>query len=180
MYKYTTRTLTPGKLEYLQEKHNEVFRNKRNKTQDIIRFRFNNKTKPEFLSYIINYAADLLETELNITNFVKGKYMVEFHQANLFANENIKSFNWHQDISVIYPLKIPYTVLFYLRKDRTVKGGNLLIRPNITKFWPNKQNKFIPIKAGTIVIMDGEMEHKPEPASGSGCRDIIAVFFHKK
>lgn len=181
-YKYTTSTLSDNKLIEFQGYHNDVFKNKRLYTRNFYNFRFNlsKDKKPDSLSNIIEYAAELLTTELGITNFVKDKNVVEFHQINLFGENEISSFKWHQDIGIIYPFKTTYTVIFYLRKDSTVKGGDLQIRPYIQRLSFKPKSEVINVSNGKVMMFDGSMEHKPCKSSGFGCRDIIVVFFHKK
>lgn len=59
------------------------------------------------------------------------------------------------------------TAVLYLRKDKTIRGGNLLVKG---------VNNVI-IEENTIVLMDGRIIHKPEDLNGFGCRDSIVVQF---
>mgnify|MGYP007000219706 len=78
------------------------------------------KTKP-----ILDKALFLLK-ELNITNIDKKCNHMEFHKRNSgFEKKDLKNwFIWHQDdySAVSWPC---YTIIFYIRKDPTLKGGNL-------------------------------------------------------
>jgi hypothetical protein len=65
------------------------------------------------------------------------------------------------------------TVIFYLHKDNTIKDGNL----RYIDYHNVKQT--IEINSGTIIIMDGEVMHKPENPTGSGRRDLITISFKK-
>jgi hypothetical protein len=179
-FKYTTISLSDDKLLEFQEYHEKEFEHKRKYTKTVCRYNYYDKQKPLYLHNIIEYAAELLTTELGITNFVKDKNVVEFHQINLFGESDISSFKWHQDIGIIYPFKTTYTVIFYLRKDSTVKGGDLQIRPYIQRFCFKVKKEVIEVSNGKVMMFDGSMEHKPCKSSGFGCRDIIVVFFHKK
>lgn len=63
------------------------------------------------------------------------------------------------------------TVLMYLRIDDTIKDGNLgYIDSHGIK-------QLINIEPGTIIIMDGKVEHCPQNPIGTGTRDLIAVSF---
>jgi len=181
-FKYDCSELSSDKLTEFQEYHEDVFKNKRKHTRDLFRFRFSlsEDKKPDCLPNIIDYAADLLTDKLGVTNFNKNKNVVEFHQINLFGDNKISSFKWHQDIGIIYPFMSTYTVIFYLRKDKTVNGGNLHIRPYIQTFCFKPKSELVDISNGKIFMFDGAMEHKPEVSSGFGCRDIIVVFFHRR
>ena len=78
---------------------------------------------------------------------------------------------WHCE-NDNYPNLI--TVLMYLRVDEGIKNGNLgyIDSSNI------KQT--IKINTGTIIIMDGRVEHKPENPIGTGKRDLISISFEMK
>ena len=63
-------------------------------------------------------------------------------------------------------------MIFYLRKDQTLQGGNLLYKKNtnIRKININKNN---------IVLMRGDLVHKPEDIDGYGRRESIVVQFER-
>ena len=63
-------------------------------------------------------------------------------------------------------------LIFYLRKDHTLKGGNLLYKLN-------GKDCVQTIKTGDILQFKGDIEHCPEPVTGFGCRDIIVVFIKR-
>ena len=176
---YTTTQLSTEKLKEFNEYHEKEFENKRIKTRRIINYKYTDDNKPEFLNNILSYAADLLISNLGVTNLDLYKNVVEFHQLNLFADSKIKTFSWHRDVGIIYPFLTTYTVIFYLRKDKTVKGGNLNIRPYNKVLWFNQKSVEIPVFNSQVIMFDGSMEHKPQSSSGFGCRDAIVVFFHK-
>ena len=75
---------------------------------------------------------------------------------------------WHSE-NMNYPDLI--TCLCYLRKDESLKGGNLRYKDK------EGTKKVIQISTGTTVIMDGRVEHKPEAVSGTGQRDLIIISF---
>jgi len=61
------------------------------------------------------------------------------------------------------------TVLFYLNKDKTIQGGNLIVYDD------NGIDKKIEIKSGDMIIMRGDVEHEIEPMDGNGNRMSIVV-----
>jgi len=63
------------------------------------------------------------------------------------------------------------TVLMYLRIDNTIRDGNLDYIDS------HGIEQIINIEPGTIIIMDGRVEHKPQDPVGSGLRDLIAISF---
>ena len=95
-----------------------------------------------------------------------SKYDLDFHRYNLFGKKHSTPFAWHEDDygSTGYEVN---TAVLYLRKDKTIKGGDLLVKG---------ANKVI-IEENTIVLMDGRLVHKPEDLAGFGCRDSIVVQF---
>ena len=63
-----------------------------------------------------------------------------------------------------------YTIIYYLRKDHTIKGGNFE--------YVDQDNKetLKEIVSGTVLCFDGTLKHRPELCSGMGCRDSIVIF----
>ena len=99
-------------------------------------------------------------------NIDSSKYDIGFHRYNVFGKKHSTPFAWHEDDygSTDYEVN---TAVLYLRKDKTIRGGNLLVKG---------ANKVM-IEENTIVMMDGRLVHKPEDLEGFGCRDSIVVQF---
>ena len=97
--------------------------------------------------------------------------MLECHQRNCgFEKKKHTAFKWHIDDNVTsFPV---YTVLFYLRKDITVIGGDLEYKIDNTLYTHQ-------VKSGDIVQLRGDLKHNPQSTSGFGCRDIIVVFIKR-
>lgn len=95
-------------------------------------------------------------------------YHVDFHRYNLFGKKHSSALTWHEDDYGATSYKVN-TVVLYLRKDKTIRGGNLLVKG---------ANKVM-IEENTIVMMDGRLVHKPEDLEGFGCRDSIVVQFKR-
>jgi hypothetical protein len=105
----------------------------------------------------------------NKTNYDLSQYYIEFHQRNCGFEKNIKrTFDWHTDDYGAGPFKV-YTIIYYIRKDNTIKGGNL-------EYIFENKNYIQQIKKEQILCFDGNLKHRPEICSGIGCRDSIVVF----
>lgn len=104
-----------------------------------------------------------------------NNYHIDFHRYNLSGKKYSSELDWHEDDygATNYPVS---TVILYLRKDITLKGGNLLIRDGNFLF-PNIYQ--IPIFENKMVLIDGRITHKPEDLDGKGCRDSIVVQFKR-
>ena len=61
----------------------------------------------------------------NNKNYDLSQYYIEFHQRNCgFEKKYKRTFPWHEDNYGAVNFKV-YTVIYYIRKDHTIKGGNL-------------------------------------------------------
>ena len=171
--KFNTRKLLHNELSEFIEIHKKLIP-ERNKKMDKYVIRTSNilnNLEQDLVKPILNKALNILK-ENNICNFDSTKYYVEFHQRNCgFEKSNYQWSDWHYDDygSVNYEV---YTVIFYLRKDLTVKGGNL-------EYKLNKKLNIHNVNVGDIVQFYGNLYHKPQPTSGFGCRDIIVVFIKR-
>lgn len=117
--------------------------------------------------------ADLLLKEHNFL-FDRDQYCVEYHKMSSDGKETIfPPFEWH----IVDGGAVNYNTvaaLFYVKKDETLEGGNL--------YWNlrecNDGNEIlIPIKTGSIVLIEGNVPHNPEPISGVGERELIVIFY---
>ena len=118
----------------------------------------------ESIEQLVAIVANILTT--NGFHIDSSKYNIDFHRYNLFGKKHSTPFAWHEDDygSTGYEVN---TAVMYLRKDKTIRGGNLLVKG---------ANKVI-VEENTIVLMDGRLIHKPEDLNGFGCRDSIVVQF---
>ena len=134
-----------------------------------------NKKIYEIIQPIKSKSIEILES-LKITNYDKNIYAIEFHQRNSgFEKKPYELFAWHKDDYEVLGHPV-YTILFYLRKDETIKGGNLQY------FLKTKNEKIRHIhivNVGDILCFKGNISHYPEPTSGFGCRDLISVFIKR-
>jgi hypothetical protein len=154
--------------------HCDIFMNRRKEDLDLKKF--NKKTVGEY-QWIVDMAYSKLD-EYGINNYCDD-YLLEFQQRNCFGQvKNSKLNIWHTDSSLVSIFKQVYTVLFYIRKDKTIKGGNYKCEPT-KKFFGNKSIT-IEINEGDCLVFDGNMMHCGQNSSGFGCRDVVAVFIEKK
>lgn len=150
---------------------------KRNKKFDSIQIKSNKKYKGikylevltnEFFSPIINKTIEILNNS-NKNNYDISNYFIEFQQRNCgFEKKKYEVFRWHKDDYTSLFSKV-YTVIFYLRKDKTIINGNF-------KYIKNGKIINEEIKEKKILCFNGSLKHKPEICEGFGCRDIIVVF----
>lgn len=105
-------------------------------------------------------------------NYDESECYIEFQQRNCgFEEKHKRTFDWHSDNYGAVSYKV-YSIIYYLRKDGSIRGGNLEYK---------KDGKTVvqSIEGGQIVWFDGGLKHRPEICSGFGCRDLIVVFVKK-
>ena len=150
-----------------------VFKNNRKKDFDTYRHNelsvksIGNPQLHVSIKDIVGHCSRYLESK-HIDNYDKSRYFIEFHQRNCFGSNKKKTYEWHKDDYEAVHFKT-YTFIFYLRKDITVVGGNLLYKER------NKVKTHTVISK-TMLHFRGDLLHFPEPCSGFGCRDAIVVF----
>lgn len=158
----------------LIETHEKVFTNKRKYDLDLKKF--NKKTIGDY-QWIVDMAYGKLD-EYGIDNYCDD-YLLEFQQRNCFGPQKNTRLNvWHTDSNLVSIFKQVYTVLFYIRKDKTLKGGNYKCNPDKSFF--GGKDITVEINDGNCLVFDGNMSHCGEDSQGFGCRDVIAIFIEKK
>jgi hypothetical protein len=123
---------------------------------------------------LINDTKELLLSN-NITNFNGKKFYVEFQRANLPElnhNRTVRKIPMHFDDygAISYPV---WTIIYYVRKDNGIKGGNFEYRPD----FGNLKTNTINVQTSSILIFPGDIYHSSEKMYGFGCRDFILVQF---
>tara|TARA_B100000767_G_scaffold275178_1_gene310843 strand:+ start:7743 stop:8264 length:522 start_codon:yes stop_codon:yes gene_type:complete len=147
-------------------------RTKRFETYDIVYSQSKSPKKIYTITESILDKSIKILNQNNLTNYDSSFYSIEFHQRNCgFEKKPYQWSRWHRDdySSVYFNV---YTIIFYIRKDKTVKNGNLDYQIGETKFTHI-------IKEGDILCFTGNILHKPQSTSGFGCRDIIICFIKR-
>ena len=103
----------------------------------------------------------------------KNNYHIDFHRYFL-SNDDSKfktDLDWHKDDKGATGYNVN-TIIYYLNKDTTLEGGNLLYKRN-------KKDYKISVESNLIILMDGRLIHKPEDICGYGRRDSIVIQFKR-
>jgi hypothetical protein len=147
---------------------------------------YNNKYKSDSNTFtIISFTPSTHHSDI-LDLLLKSKYIMEMYGFKFRPNSNLFDLEWliefhHYKINGNYEPEFGRhnddqaglsanvnTVLFYLNKDKTIQGGNLIV--NI-----NEVDKTLQIKSGDMIIMKGDVEHEIEPMGGHGNRMSIVV-----
>ena len=121
------------------------------------------------IRYVLKKASKMLEK--NGFKIDDKCFHLDFHCYNLEDKTCQSQLMWHKDDygATNYPVN---TMIIYLRKDPTIIGGNLL-------FEEMKHIKEIKVSSNMIIMMHGQVTHKPQEMSGIGCRDSIVIQFKR-
>ncbi|VVU95415.1 hypothetical protein CPAV1605_1166 [seawater metagenome] len=171
-------------FELSQEKHNtfksiqsQLYETK--KPSDFDKIVFWEKSSPyadedkhlyDIIDPVLTNCYSLLDN-LGIKDYTKNKYCLEFQQKNCYGQEKYNWLSWHYDDYGAVNYKV-YTVLYYLRKDKTIEGGNLQYKINQNLLEYSIQEK-------DVLLFKGDLEHCPTLTSGFGSRDLIACFIER-
>ena len=174
-------TLTENTIETFNLILDQAFKSrrktKRMKDFEVIIDDYNKKNNklPDTLCLPIHLKAVSMLRNLGYTNFDPNCIIFEFHRRNYCNDSFIKDITWHYDDGNVAPFNV-YTVIFYLRKDVSVKGANLLYDLEETTSPCIRQVK---VNEGKTVIFPGNLYHSPQAGYGFGCRDSIVVFIRR-
>jgi hypothetical protein len=123
---------------------------------------------PSLINHMLEYCYTYLDSH-SITNYNRSNHCIEFHQRNCSNEKQVKApFGWHQDDNGAVSYKT-HSFLFYMRKDSTVRGGNLDYKIG------NQIHTHI-VEPQTILYFTGDLWHIPQQSEGFGCRDITVIF----
>jgi hypothetical protein len=121
---------------------------------------------------ILQRAVDCLRTN-DITNFDEKKWCIDFHQRNCgFEKKKFQWYHWHQDDYAVIDCNV-HTIIFYLRKDISVSGGDFEYKKD------NGEKIIQKVESKSILQFSGNLHHRPQEATGFGCRDSIVVFIKR-
>ena len=168
----TISQLTRDELNIFNTIHNKIIPNRINNFERCPVYNKSSDEQKLLVKPVLDKALAILSVK-GITDIDDSKYYLEFHQRNCgFEKQEHQTFDWHTDDNGAMK-GLVYSVLFYLRKDTTVKGGNLDYKIDNQIYTHN-------VKSGDIIQFRGDVNHCPQPTSGFGCRDLIVVFINRK
>lgn len=157
----------------LEIESRRLFRNSSVKIQEYQKIPSNKEL--QFIHPILFKAFSLL-IHKGFHNFDPNIATIEFQRRNYSnfgrRNTNHRDLVWHTDDYSVDPWEV-YTVIFYVRKDASVRGGNFF-------YEENKKEYEIKVSKGLCLIFPGYINHSPQHGSGFGCRDSIVVLVKKK
>lgn len=160
-------------MNFITSIHHDIFP-KREKGFEKRGFSYFNNAKSKYDNItqpILSKTKEVLDF-FGITNYDFTTWYLEFQQRNCGFEKNPKrTFKWHRDDYSTIGFKV-HTIIFYLRKDKSIIGGNL-------EYKLGKETYNQKIVTGDILCFDGNIYHQPELCSGMGCRDSIVVFVRK-
>jgi hypothetical protein len=141
---------------------------------------YKDETKDENVGNLLNITYKFLDDH-NYT-YNPDKYYVELHSYCAIGGKVEVPFAWHQDNYGAWDEKV-ISVLYYLDKDSTIEGGNLLYTDNktdpdsITSVCKRKKVdiKKIETESNMLVMFNGDLWHKPEDVDGYGIRSLLIV-----
>jgi hypothetical protein len=177
---YANTQLDVNELEHLRDIFNSTIVKKNNDKNNITQItkKFN---KTSIISindeYIRNLAIEYLKYIGLYVN--ENNFMIEYWRYRCFGDKLNSVLPRHKDSygALLCPIN---TCIFYIRKDKTLKGGNLNIYDNSLFGYINKiPNKTIMSSNNNVVLMDGDLIHQITAFEGTGIRDIIVVQFEK-
>ena len=134
-----------------------------------------NRNNKILFDLIIERSTEILMM-LGLYKFNKNKFVIDFHQVNSteIKKEKYNWSVWHEDDFQVtnYPV---WTIIYYIRKDKGIRGGNIL-------FSDIKNNKInnITLEEGDILVYKGNIFHKPKEIWGIGYTDTIKCFIERK
>tara|TARA_B110000285_G_scaffold233427_2_gene307217 strand:+ start:2290 stop:2805 length:516 start_codon:yes stop_codon:yes gene_type:complete len=121
-----------------------------------------------------NFIRDVSSGFLDIFNCKHNKYVWYMDVIRYNLENDVKGVNsglaWHCENDNYTDV---ITVLMYLTIDDGIKDGNIRYKDK------NSIKRVLHLKGGTTIIMDGDVQHKPQDPYGSGKRDLIIMSFEK-
>lgn len=101
------------------------------------------------------------------------KWYMDVYSYHVSGLGEISPLTWHTDDKIECLYCKVNTMIICLQKDKTIIGGNLIAILD-------KVKQIIPIETETIILMRGDVNHMPEPVSGTdGFRKTIVLQFKR-
>jgi hypothetical protein len=126
----------------------------------------------KYIRDIANEYLEIAGLEQNINYF-----MIEFWRYRLFGEKKSHKFDKHRDSFGALNDSVN-ACIFYLRKDRTFRGGDLEIYGKGSVFTTKLCKTIKP--NDNILCFDGDIYHKVTDFDGFGIRDCVVIQFGKK
>jgi hypothetical protein len=149
----------------------KIIENKNNNKKRLnIQLDYRNSIYDPYIKFIVDISSNFLK--LNKFNHNKNIYYIDIirYKLNNEKKPVDSGLAWHCEND---NNEILITVLLYLNISNTIINGNLMYKDI------NNNKNIIYIKSGTTIIMDGNVQHKPQDPCGDGIRDLIIVSFKK-
>lgn len=174
-------TLTKENKSLLSDIHENFFKGRKRRKDLEVGIRYydeNNYMDCDINYFSLHLLAISYLKKSGYTNFDAGCIAFEFQRrnySNFTTEKKLKDFVWHYDDYNAVSFKV-YTIIFYLRKDITVRGGNLLYDLEESR---EKEIRKVEVDEGKVVVFPGNVYHSPEISYGLGCRESIVVFIKR-
>jgi len=125
------------------------------------------------------YIRDIANEYLESSGFTQNinYFVIEYWRYRLFGEKKIHTFGKHRDSFGVLNDGVN-TCIFYLRKDKTFRGGDLEIYGKGNIFTTKLCKTIKP--NNNILCFDGDIYHKVTDFEGFGIRDCIVIQFGKK
>jgi hypothetical protein len=115
-------------------------------------------------NHIIHLSKELLQQHKYA---IGERSMVEYWRYTVDKKEVSSDLGWHCDDYGAINYKVS-TCIYYIQKDTAITGGGLWVEHFGT-------TTLIPVETGDLIIMPGNLLHKPENMQGVGQRKCIVV-----
>ena len=151
---------------------------------------------PREMELLIEFTSDMLnKNNLKVT---KKNFMIKIHSYNLFGEKIKYCYDWHNNNHESMGCKV-HTLLVCIRKDKTIKGGNLLYISKYNTYDTNKIKKLVTLYTNNdtnsideqalciegifsesfnkneIILLNGNTTYNIEDMRGCGCFDFIEI-----
>ena len=140
------------------------------------------KPHDEGYKNIINTAYKLLNS---VGLYSQKSGTIELHSYNMHGGTKNTKFAIHADNDA-YSSTYVNTCIFYTHRDGTIIDCNLdyyVKDPTQNKWrkmlWPKYLKNIHNVTTGSVILMSGNVKHKPQICSGSGRRNAIVVMLYE-
>lgn len=139
-------------------------------------------SQTESYSKIVDYSYQLLNSNgFSVAEIDYDDLVVECHEYNINGPHQ-PEFTMHtDDYGAIHDARV-HTVIYYLQKDPTITGGDVLIYPNaqLDHNVPVENTDLttchrFEVNAGIMILMRGDLAHAVEEMGGTGIRRSVVV-----